>query len=82
MLTKSICQNCITTESNKAVRQFDHHDDMPPWTERDDNRWDRGLVYCPFVDGQAKTDGPVPHWCPYAAEQVVSGQNGLVKTDT
>ena len=66
MLNKELCKNC-----SKILRKpFDQ------WDERDDDRWNRGLVFCPMRKEEVqeyywKIIALPPVDCPYRLEQIL-----------
>ena len=68
MLNKNICKKCNENSD------YD-------WTDKDEYRWEKGVVWCPFVDGtkaknylEADINNKPPEYCPYILEQLLQDE--------
>jgi len=63
MLNKAICKNCITRNRTVLVGvNGDRRVQKTPWTQADENLWDKGTVVCYNNDSTALDR--IPYWCP------------------
>ena len=65
MLSKDVCKKCITRASATLY--------VKGWAAIDDEKWEKGYVYCPHVFAVTlrKNKAP-PTWCAFAFEHAVA----------
>lgn len=70
-MSKEFCKRCVN----------EYFGDEGQWTKHDDDRWDRGYVYCPNGYDVVDTDSSVipPKDCPYQLEHMMATQERIVQ---
>ena len=67
MLTKEICKRCLNLRSQSEPYTL-------AWSDRDDDRWERGIAYCGNkADSFVQICDPPKLTCRYALEHIVIG---------